>query len=108
MSIKTNGKTFKQYYDDKEFWPDETYHDDTVIIVDGEEGGDTDYAKIADTATVEIVDGVIFMRGKQDDDIDFCKHFRRWMKKQTQISIVFDIPKDKEDAVRAAVKAALS
>lgn len=72
--VTTNGKTWSAYYSDKTAWPKGSYHDDSVISVNGDENADLDIVPYA--AAIVISDGVvIFIDG---DSQDLCKHFSTW------------------------------
>jgi hypothetical protein len=107
MSVKTNGTEFKAFYSDKEFWLEGTYHEDTMILVDGKDINvtDQDPEKVDDTAVITLCYGVVF--NKQHEEISgFEAYFKKWRKLQSTSTIMVEVHKDKLDAVKAAIKAA--
>lgn len=104
--IKTTGAEFWRFYNDDKFWPDGAWHDDTLVKVNGEVIDDYEPKNIPDNAQVLIDGGVIFMDEHGDENVAFESHFRKWRKAQDTESIVIECPKDKIDAVKAAIKAA--
>lgn len=105
MATKTNGIEFKKFYDDKSVWPEGAYHDEAVIMVDGEDATDTDLSLVPDSARVVIESGWVFVPD-QDDAIPLETYFKRWRKSQTLRSLVVEVDVAKLDAVIAAIKAA--
>ena len=95
MTVKTTGAEFKRFYNDKTFWPDdaatgsETYHDDELIYVNGEEYS-LDIDKIPDAATVKIDGGIVFNAKFGGEEPSFDGYFRRWKRKQNTVSFVVE------------------
>lgn len=108
MSTKTNGATFKRFYDDKTFWPQDdgnTWHEDEYVLVnDAEHEGN--YETIPDEAKVSIEGGIVFGPQWEGNEPSFETFFKRWLKLQTTTSIVIECDISKRDAVIDAVKAA--
>lgn len=105
MATKTTGAEFKKFYEDDSVWPDGSFHEDTVILVDGVDAKDSDFSAISDTANVCIESGWVFLPDK-DDGIALGTYFNRWRKRQSLQTILVEVDADKLDAVIAAVKAA--
>lgn len=107
MSVKMTGAEYKRYMasDDPAFWPKDSFIDDTEVTVNGDVY-DGDDSSIPDAADVVIVEGSYF-KNYDSDGISLEAHFKRWRKAQSTVALVFDVPKDKEEVVREAVKAAL-
>jgi hypothetical protein len=105
--VKTNGAEFRRYYADPAFWPDGAYHDDAIVCVNGVEEVDFDADAIPDAAVVSIEGGGVFGFAANDGDPPSMEaHFKRWRKTQTTAVFTVECPKDKFDAVKAAIKAA--
>jgi hypothetical protein len=105
--MKTDGATFKRYMEDNSpgVWPNETYYDDSLILVNGEDKGhDFDLATVADTDVIEIKYGVVFMEGDIEKDVAMTTHFRRWLRKQTTVRLLVEVPKEYEAGMRNAIK----
>jgi hypothetical protein len=105
MSVKVSGAEWKRYYDDKVAWPEEAYHDDTVILVDGKlPGDDFDLGEVADTAVLEVQNGFVIFPDGRDEDLQ--DHFERWRIGQSEVFCVFRAPKNALEAIRTAIVAA--
>lgn len=108
MSTKTNGATFKRFYSDSVYWPQDegnTYHDDEVVLVNGAEF-EGDYSEVPDDAKISIEGGIVFGPQWDGNEPSFEGFFKRWLKLQTTISIVIECDISKRDEVVAAAKAA--
>ena len=105
--IKTTGAEFKRFYTDDQFWPDGQYVEEEAVTANGELlDCFEDYTEtIQDSDIVTVEDGVIF--DKECNDIGtFEGLFRKWRKLQNTVFLAVEAPKDKADAIRAAIKAA--
>ena len=103
--VTTNGKTWNAYYADKTAWPEGAYHDDCEISVT--ENGVEIFAELGivpNEACMVIRGGVVI--SADCDSQDLCKHFSTWLEKQTFAFGVFKVPKDRLEAVAAAIVAA--
>jgi hypothetical protein len=101
----TTGAIWKLFYADKAAWPDDSYHDDTQLKINGkEQDPDIDYDNLADDAAIEILSGyVVFPDGS---DMDLGKHFKNWLAKQNGNEVVlssFQVPRSKLESVRKAI-----
>lgn len=106
MVETTTGAEFKRFYADPLAWPEDRYHDDTVIRVNGEvaENG-VDVHTMADDAVVLIEHGyVLDADGREVGPLP--EHFANWRKTQRTTQLVVECPLEKVEAVRAAVLAA--
>lgn len=108
MAVKTTGAEFKRFYSDAEFWPEGTWHDDTILKVDGVEWDSmTDYSAIPDASTVTIVCGVVIDSPLAGSDmIKLGTYFKKWHKTQSTVSMLIECDLSNLDAVKAAIKAA--
>lgn len=106
MTVKTSGAEFKRFYNDHAFWPDGAWHEGEEIEVDGYPLSEDDViGEVADSAAMKITGGVILglPNGNEPSLEGF---FKKWRKEQNAVSLVVECGKDKEAAVRAAVRAA--
>jgi hypothetical protein len=106
MTTKTTGAEFWRFYNDRNFWPEGSWHDDTLILVNGEEVGDYTRETIPDDAKVVIEGGIVYLDERGKDDVAFESYFRRWRRVQSTASLTVEVPKDKLEAVKAAIRAA--
>lgn len=107
MALKIPAAEFKRFYNDPTYWPEDngdTYHDDVLFAIDGVETSDMETEKLPDNAVVTIVyGGAVFGHG---NGVGLDTYFRRWRKEQDTVYLTVAVPKDKQDAVTAAIKAA--
>lgn len=109
MTTKATGAELKAFYADPSFWQDDAYCEDNVIIVDGKVlSDDSGIQDIPDAASVSMSGGIVFDLPGVDpkDSPTFEGHFNQWRKLQTTARGAFECPKDKLDAVIAAIIAA--
>ncbi|WP_199031386.1 hypothetical protein [Ralstonia sp. ASV6] len=107
------GLDFKRFYADPQFWPEDgdTYHDDTMLLVDGEAVVDIEPEKISDQAVVEIQSGWVdaipdeISAGKVD--MSLADYYALWQKRNSiQIRLIFECSEEVRDQVVAAAVAA--
>lgn len=99
MTVKTTGAEFKRFYEDAEFWPEGAWHEDDVILANGEEVDIID--DIPETAAVAITGGVVFgLEGKKPS---LEAWFREWRKKQTTVSFVVECDVTKQADIIAMI-----
>ena len=105
MTVKTTGAEFKRFYFDDAYWPDGTWHEDDEIEVDGLRiSEDLAIEDIPDTASMRIAGGVVMgLADGREPSVE--NHFKKWRKAQSTVSFVVECDKDKEGAVRSAVRA---
>ncbi|WP_413460667.1 hypothetical protein [Herbaspirillum huttiense] len=82
MTAKTSGAEFKQFYNDKAFWPEDAWHEDSVILVDGKPHEDLSDSQIADSAKVVIDSGHVFFSREDSAGVSMVTFFNRWRKVQ--------------------------
>ena len=109
MTVKASGAEVKAFYTDKKFWPKGTIHEDEIVVIDGipvEEGSVDLGEDLSDTCIVEITDGYVTNDTYDKDLGSFENYFKKWRKQQDTAFLSVSVPKDKLDAVVAAIKAA--
>ena len=74
--MKTTGAEWNKFYTDEKYWHVDVYHDDVLILVNGEEV--EDYDKISDSALVDIQGGYVVLGGDTEKDPSLETYFRRW------------------------------
>lgn len=55
----TNGKTYKEFYNDARFWHSQAWHEGELLLVNGRDWGDKSVDAIPDDAVVSINGGVV-------------------------------------------------
>lgn len=105
MTVKTTGAEFKRFYFDDAYWPDGTWHEDEDLDVDGAPiHEDLAIEDIPDTASVKVTGGtVIGLADGSEPSVE--SYFKKWRMARSA-SFVVECDKDKEGAVRAAIRAA--
>lgn len=106
MTVKTTGAEFWAFYNDEGFWPKGAWHDDTLILVNGKEVDDYTRENIPDDAQLVLDGGVVFLDERGTKDTGFEAHFKKWRKGQNTAYLAVECPKDKLEAVKAAIRAA--
>lgn len=108
MAIKVTGAEFKRFYDDKSWWPKNSYHEGADLSINGElqpDGIDSD--SVQDTDEVTISGGFMFdPEWEEGEGPSLEEYFERWRKAQT--TEIFSVECDKTivDAVKAAIRQA--
>lgn len=106
MTVKTNGAEFKQFYADPVYWTDDVWHEDEVLLVDGQDPGDIPLKSIPDDAAVSIEGGIVWGDRWKDNEPSFETYFKRWRRAQRTATLVVECDRAQLEAVKAAVKAA--
>ena len=106
MAVKTTGAEFKRFYEDPVFWPEDTWHEDTVITVDDNECEDIEVEAINDSSIVVIEGGVLMGPQWEHEGPSLETYFKRWRKQQTTSTFLVQCDNAKLDAIKAAIKAA--
>jgi hypothetical protein len=106
MATKTTGAEFKAFYEDKTFWPEDVWHEDEEVTIEGAATPeDFDLSSVPDAAKLVLANG--YVTNEDGDDLgSFEGYFRKWRKKQTTSFLAVEVPHEKVDAVKAAVIAA--
>ena len=104
MAMKLSGAEFNAFLNDKTIWPNEDdWLEDELISIDGGES-DGLPGQISDSAVVVVYGGTIRRHDKDDDAL--LTMIRKWRGLQTTTFLIVRVNKNKEEALRAAIKAA--
>lgn len=111
MSVKTTGAEFKSYITslDPAFWPEDSYYDDDVLIVDGvdvSEQYDFVVRDMPDSARVTIECGTVYKNANDREGVSLAAHFKRWRKAQHTAFLAIEVPKNMLESIREMVRAA--
>lgn len=102
--LTVSAAVFRQFYADPEFWPEdqgETYHDDVRFLVNGEYVEDLDPNALSPTDQVTIdYGGFVEGAGK---GVSLDAYLRKWLNKQDTAYLTVSCPKDRLEAVKAAI-----
>jgi len=110
MSVKTNGAEYKAYIaeTDLKWWPEGSYMDDTLLIVNGEEIGDDNYTfdpnNLEDEDVVVIDCGSYYRDANDLEPTNLTTHFKNWRKAQATVRFAVEVHKDKFDELKALIK----
>ena len=106
MTVKMTGAEYKQFM--TEDWHDGYYMDDCAIAINGEvfdsieSGLESAEDAMKSTDKVAILEGAVFDKdGAYVSSLE--TYFKAWRKAKTTTIIVVECPKDKIDAIRAAI-----
>jgi hypothetical protein len=107
MAMKCTGVELKRFHDDNQFWPEDAYFDDLELEVNGKVVAD-DFSITDDLQPndqVRILAG--WVHGIDGNlDCPFETYFRRWRRKQETAYLSVAVPRDRLDALKAAIAAA--
>lgn len=104
MATKTTGAEWKRFYADPQFWPEGAWHEDEEVTIDGRTAGDDDdLSMLNDTAAVTVAGGIVFVQANDDDGPTLEAYFKRWRKQQNTVFLAVEVPREKAEAVRAAI-----
>jgi hypothetical protein len=110
MTVRCTGAEFMAFMTDQNVWKAGYYFDDASGTINGEDTEfdfdfDNDPAAIAPDAEVKLISGV-FYHGEtfQAENEPFTAVLKRWLKARATATLVIDIPKDQQDALRAVLK----
>ena len=111
MAMKTTSAEIQAFYEDKAFWPDvhakgNVWHEELILKVNGSEIANAEITDLKPNDQVSIVAGWVSAEGPYEADCSFETYFKRWRKLQNTVHLGVSVPKDKLEAVKAAIKAA--
>lgn len=115
MATKTTGAELREFYNDDAYWQksgdgksDDVWHEELVLEVNGVEQSD-DFSineDLKEEDQVKIVYGQVLSTREGFADRSFESFFKAWRKQQSTAYLSVSVPKEKLDAVRAAIVAA--
>ena len=115
MATKTTGAELRAFYNDDAYWlksgdgkSDDVWHEELVLEVNGIEQSD-DFSinqDLKDEDQVKIVYGHVLSTSEGFEGRSFESFFKTWRKQQNTVYLSVAVPKEKLDAVRAAILAA--
>lgn len=115
MATKTSGTELKTFYADRDYWVvspdsngDDAWYEGLVLEVNGVEHGD-EFSIISDLENeddVVIVTGDVFANREDFPSTSFETFFHAWRELQKTVHLTVAVPKEKLEAVQAAILAA--
>src|SRR3990167_8800989 len=66
-TVRTSGAIWSLFYADKKAWPEGSYHDDTLVAINGKESPDIDLDTLPLDATIEIRSGYVMLPDGSED-----------------------------------------
>jgi hypothetical protein len=95
MTTKTTGVEWKRFYKDTLAWPENWFHEDEEISVNGVFDDNADLASVPDDAVITVKGGIIY-EGQYDKSGNSVEgHFKKWKKMQSHVFFVVEVHKDK-------------
>lgn len=105
--VKSTGAEFKRFYNDSTFWPDDVWHEEEVVTVNGVVlDGEVSFDAIADDAQVGIEGGIVNSPRLEWKEPSFEAYFKRWRKLQSTTTFLVECDRSVVDAVKKAIVAA--
>lgn len=108
--MKLTGADWKAFYGDPDYWPEDgsRYHDDVLVLVNGEVNEDALRApeNIGGTDIVSIQSGDVFNTDTGQRICSLESHFKRWKRAQSNVALLVHCDPENAEAIMAAVKAA--
>ncbi len=98
--MKTTGAQWNAYLAS---WPEGQWFDDSDETINGKPGDEIDGDIPAD-AVVEFSCGVIYADRDDAEGVALVSHFRKWLKAQSTAYLLCEVPKGKEDELKAFLK----
>lgn len=89
MAFKTTGKTWKDFYNDTKYWPEDAYHEEQVCTVNGVEVSEEfSLESVADTDQLHFAEqgGVVYLPDGTNHTLQ--GYFRKWSREQDKVSFV--------------------
>ena len=107
MSVKATGAEIKAFMNDDEFWSQkgESWAEEVEFEINGSVSYDLNTDTLNDDDQIKLVDGYVVME-QEEEAVSLTTFFRRWRKTQTTAYLSVEVPKDKADIIKAAIKAA--
>ena len=99
--MKTTGAVWKEYLAS---WPEAAWFDDSDVTINGVPDEEFGAGEIPDDAIVEFSAGIVYRDEGDKYGVSLTSHFRAWLKAQDSITLIVQVPKAHEKALRAAVK----
>lgn len=101
------GAEFKQFYSDTSIWAEDTYVEDDVLAINGEDvdGAVFDPDALKDTDLVQVLSGYLVMcpPGVPEDYVETVRH---WKRSRATRTLVIEVPVELLDEVVRQVQAA--
>lgn len=106
--IKTTGAEWKAFNEDSSYWAEFCVEDEIVTVNGSRVDEHSSYVETLADADKMTVDGgwVADQADGSDNEYSLETFFRRWRKQQTTEYLSVEVPKEKADAVRTAIRAA--
>jgi len=120
MTVRCSGAEFLRFYNDQNWWfsdkgpvevgdEEATWYDDAIISVNGQPTEDLDVnfqSGIRPTDEVSVEGGIVKGKVVGASGPSLEAYLSRWRKAQSTTTISVECPRDKLDAIIAAIKAA--
>lgn len=101
MSKSILGASLIAFYADDSVWPEDSYQEDTLFLLNGKEV--TELPNLSPGDEVKILDGYFYSDDPDVDPVPLKTHYQRWLKKQNTVRLVVECDKSQEAALRAVL-----
>jgi hypothetical protein len=107
MPVKTTGAEFKRFYSDPEWWPKSRWHEGEDVLLNDQPVDEfqVNLSDVNDADKLAISGGWVSDNDGGDYG-SFENYFRKWRKKQTSVVIQVEVPKEKAESFKSAIRAA--
>ena len=108
MTTKTTGAEWSAFYADKSAWPEDAWHEEETVTVDGTEIDTLEFdpANLPPNARVTVSGGVVFLNEESTNGPTLEAYFKSWRKKQTTVFMTVEVSRADAEKVQAAITAA--
>jgi hypothetical protein len=106
-SAVLTGAEFRQFYNDPSIWAEDTYVEDDVLAINGEDvdGAEFDPDALKDTDLVQVRSGYLVM-APPDVPEDYIEVVRHWKRSRATRTLVIEVSAELLDQVVRQVQAA--
>ena len=108
MTTKTTGAEWSAFYADKSAWPEDAWHEEETVTVDGAEVDNLEFdpANLPPNARVTVSGGVVFLNEESTNGPTLEAYFKSWRKKQNTVFMTVEVSRADAEKVQAAITAA--
>ena len=103
--VKMLGVEWKLFYSDESVWVGGAWHEEEQITVNGDDiSPDLDLSSVDDCDIITLSAGVFYHTEEVTEDAGSLEsEFKKWRRKQTRVSMLIDVPKERVDELKIAL-----
>jgi hypothetical protein len=108
MTTKTTGAEWSAFYADKSAWPEDAWHEDETVTVDGAEVDNLEFdpANLPPNARVTVSGGIVFLNADSTNGPTLEAYFKSWRKKQNTVFMTVEVSRTDAEKVQEAITTA--